>query len=77
MESKKKNLFYCYKEAVAAFLVGHGLVPVFHGVNKNTMAEYWAFERGEALDEGLDAWQKQKWAMKQTEEAKHDGSKAE
>jgi hypothetical protein len=43
-------------------------------VNKNTQSSYWAFERGEALDEGLDAWQKKRWAMKpkQTEEAEHD-----
>lgn len=76
MEGKKRNLFYCYTEAVANFLVCHGLTPVLRGTNKNTMAEYWAFERGEALDEGLDAWQKQKWAMKQSEESKHDRSEA-
>ena len=75
MESKeKKNLFYCYNEAVAVHLIRFGLTPAFHSVNKNTQSSYWAFERGEALDEGLDAWQKKRWAMKpkQTEEAEHD-----
>lgn len=78
MEQNKKNLFYCYKKAVADFLVRYGLKPVFHGVNHNTNADYWTFERCQALDDGLDAWQKQKWAKpKQTEEPKHDGSEAE
>lgn len=75
MESKeKKNLFYCYNQAVADHLMGRGLTPVFNGVNKHTQSAYWAFERGPALDEGLDAWQKKKWSVKpkQVEEAKHE-----
>ena len=75
MESKeKKNLFYCYNQAVADHLTGCGLTPVFSGVNKRTQSAYWAFERGPALDEGLDSWQKKKWSVKpkQTEEAKHE-----
>ena len=73
MEAKeKKDLFYCYNEAVAVHLIRYGLNPVFHGVNKNTQSAYWAFGRGQQLDSGLDEWQKQKWQMKpkQVEEAK-------
>ncbi len=64
-----KNLFYCYNSAVAAFLMRRGMVPDSSGVNKRSNAPYWTFKRGPALDEGLDAWQKQRWHTKQTEEA--------
>lgn len=64
MEEKRKNLFFCYRECVAKFLMSQGLTPDFHGVNRYTDGEYWAFERGEALDAGLDAWQKHKWVSK-------------
>ena len=56
MESEKKNLFYCYNEAVARHLMDRGLVPAFNSINRRTQTAYWAFERGPALDEGLDAW---------------------
>lgn len=75
MEAKpKKNLFFCYNETVAIFLIRLGLNPAFHGVNKNTQSAYWAFERGQALDDGLDAWQKQRWKEKpkQMGEAEHE-----
>ena len=71
MESEKKNLFYCYNEAVARHLMDRGLVPAFNSINRRTQTAYWAFERGTALDEGLDAWQKKKWSYK-AEEAKHE-----
>lgn len=64
MESKKKNLFYCYNKSVANHLISYGLVPVTSGINHRTKAAFWAFERGPMLDDGLDRWQKQKWFMK-------------
>ena len=73
MESnEKKNLFYCYNEAVANHLIDRGLVPAFNSVNKHTHSAYWAFERGPELDEGLDAWQQKRWLVKQAGEKKHE-----
>jgi len=73
MENEARNLFYCYNHALAAFMVGRGLAPAFGGFSQERLKNYWAFERGQALEDSLDAWQKQKWLIRHNNDAKHMG----
>lgn len=47
----KNDIFYCYSKRLFYFLMSFNERYVSHGVNKNTEAEYYTFNKSPRLDE--------------------------
>lgn len=48
--------FYCYSKRMRCFIMSLGLKYIGCGVNKNTNAKYYIFEKSERLDKIIDLY---------------------
>lgn len=55
--------FYCYSKRMRYFIMSFGLRYIDFGVNKNTKAQYYVFEKSKKLDKIIDLYNSAKHSI--------------